>query len=247
MISGLTGTGTGTEIINLPGPGPGPGPIISILPGPGPGPTIQFDRDDRDDRDDGIWPGWPGPKPVFSYWKLHNLLLRLRGCLKMKFTMNESKNLKSQWMKLCKRSRSKSRQIWVIDRDRDRDQESWINRDRDRDRDEKCDLTGTGTGTGIAQNCQSQYRDSRYRESRSITVGNPPSADYVICERPLICNPSPHPPPTFLVWPFKQSRLLVKCNSGYNWKQSRPKDPWPGKVGFFKRPMSKLIIWPRNY
>ena len=81
--------------------------------------------------------------------------------------MNESKNLKSQWMKLCKRSRSKSRQIWVIDRDRDRDrdQESWINRDRDRDRDEKCDLTGTGTGTGIAQNCQ-----SRYRESRSITV-----------------------------------------------------------------------------
>ena len=66
--------------------------------------------------------------------------------------MNESKNLKSQWMKLCKRSRSKSRQIWVIDRDRDRDQESWINRDRDRD--EKCDLTGTGTG--IAQNCQSR-------------------------------------------------------------------------------------------
>ena len=51
-------------------------------------------------------------------------------------------------MKLCKRSRSKSQQIWVIDRDRD--QESWINRDRD----EKCDFTGTGTG--IAQNCQSQ-------------------------------------------------------------------------------------------
>ena len=62
--------------------------------------------------------------------------------------MNESKNFKSQWMKLCKRSRSKSRQIWVIDWDRD--QESWINRDRD----EKCDFTGTGTG--IAQNCQSQ-------------------------------------------------------------------------------------------
>ena len=69
-------------------------------------------------------------------------------------------------MKLCKRSWSKSRQIWVIDRDRD--QESWINRDRDRD--EKCDLTGTGTGTGIAQNCQSRYRNSRYRESRSITA-----------------------------------------------------------------------------
>ena len=74
--------------------------------------------------------------------------------------MNESKNLKSQWMKLCKRSRSKSRQIWVIDRDRD--QESWINRDRD----EKCDFTGTG----IAQNCQSRYRNSWYRESRSITA-----------------------------------------------------------------------------
>ena len=187
MISGLTGTGTGTgtEIINLPGPGPGPGPIISILPGPGPGPgpTIQFDRDDRDDGIWPGWPGWPGPKPVFSYWKLHNLLLRLRGCLKMKFTMNESKNLKSQWMKLCKRSRSKSRQIWVIDRDRDRDrdQESWINRDRDRDRDEKCDLTGTGTGTGIAQNCQSQYRDSRYRESRSIT-------DFSTCLKATFCH-----------------------------------------------------------
>ena len=49
-------------------------------------------------------------------------------------------------MKLCKRSRSKSRQIWVIDRERDRDQESWIHRD------EKCDFTGTG----IAQSCQSQ-------------------------------------------------------------------------------------------
>ena len=68
--------------------------------------------------------------------------------------MNESKNLKSQWMKLCKRSRSKSRQNWVIDWDRD--QESWINRDRDhksafdrdRDRDEKCDLTGIGPGPG---------------------------------------------------------------------------------------------------
>ena len=69
--------------------------------------------------------------------------------------MNESKNLKSQWMKLCKRSRSKSRQIWVIDRD----QESWINRDRD----EKCDLTG------IAQNCQSRYRSiTGYNESYMI-------------------------------------------------------------------------------
>ena len=28
----------------------------------------------------------------------------------------------------------------------------------------------TGTGTGIAQNCQSRYRNSRYRESRSITA-----------------------------------------------------------------------------
>ena len=95
---------------------------------------------------------------LFSNFK--HCFIWLRGCLKMKFTMNENKNLKSQWMKLCKRSRSKSRQIWVIDRDRDRDrdQESWINRDRDRDhksafdrdrdRDEKCDLT-------------------RFRESRS--------------------------------------------------------------------------------
>ena len=145
-----------------------------------PGPKIQFYRDDRDD---GIWPGWPGPKPyshiesciiyysnLFSNFK--HCFIWLRRCLKMKFTMNESKNLKSQWMKLCKRSWSKSRQIWVIDRDRDRDQESWINRDRDRDRDEKCDLTGTGTGTGIAQNCQSRYRYSRYRESRSITAYN---------------------------------------------------------------------------
>ena len=66
---------------------------------------------------------------LFSNFK--HCFIWLRGCLKMKFTMNESKNLKSQWMKLCKRSRSKSRQIWVIDRDRD--QESWINRDRDRD------------------------------------------------------------------------------------------------------------------
>ena len=70
---------------------------------------------------------------LFSNFK--HCFIWLRGCLKMKFTMNESKNLKSQWMKLCKRSRSKSRQIWVIDRDRD--QESWINRDRDRDRDHK--------------------------------------------------------------------------------------------------------------
>ena len=94
---------------------------------------------------------------LFSNFK--HCFIWLRGCLKM----NESKNLKSQWMKLCERSRSKSRQIWVIDRD----QESWINRDRDhksafdrdRDRDEKCDLTrltGTGTGTGIAENCQSR-------------------------------------------------------------------------------------------
>ena len=64
---------------------------------------------------------------LFSNFK--HCFIWLRGCLKMKFTMNESKNLKSQWMKLCKRSRSKSRQIWVMDRD----QESWINRDRDRD------------------------------------------------------------------------------------------------------------------
>ena len=70
---------------------------------------------------------------LFSNFK--HCFIWLRGCLKMKFTMNESKNLKSQWMKLCKRSRSKSRQIWVIDRDRD--QESWINRDRDQDRDHK--------------------------------------------------------------------------------------------------------------
>ena len=103
MISGLTGTGT--EIINL--PGPGPGPIISILPGPGPGPgpTIQFYRDDRDDRDDLDDRDDRDDRDQNRYSHIESCIIYysnlfsnfkhcfiwLRGCLKMKFTMNESK------------------------------------------------------------------------------------------------------------------------------------------------------------